>query len=345
MASLSPRAKSRIYSGLEKYARSGMGMEKACESLLSQPRVGSTERKIYEGILSGLKRGESIGDALGGSSNAVTPLEREVVSAAEKGGMLEKGFGHLSQYFLLFDRTRRRVLKGLTYPIFLIHLAIPVCTLAVNVFRGFSLDGSTEGATPFRDTITQSIETMVIVWLIGAILFFGALILNRMSHRSAAIDAMLNWIPLLGKARRAIAMERFSQVFEIFLLSGEKMSDALAGAGKASGSGLIRDASRVGAKFLVEGDKLAHALYSAPAAFPNEFARGMDAAEESGQLDRELAEWGRYYGEMAGEAMDRLSEWTPKLFYWGILGLVAFMIIRAAMAYRDLIENMLNFSF
>jgi hypothetical protein len=68
----------------------------------------------------------------------------------------------------------------------------------------------------------------------------------------------------------------------------------------------------------------------------------MAAAEESGQLDRELAEWGRYYSESAGEAMDLLAEWAPKLFYWGILLLVAAMIIRAAMAYRDLIEGLLN---
>ena len=35
MPSLSPQAKSLIYSNLEKYARSGMGMEKACDSLLA----------------------------------------------------------------------------------------------------------------------------------------------------------------------------------------------------------------------------------------------------------------------------------------------------------------------
>ncbi len=345
MASLKPRAKSRIYSGLEKYARSGMGMEKACESLLSQPRVASTERQIYEGLLAGLHRGETIGDALGRSSSAITPLEREVVSAAEEGGMLEKGFAHLSEYFLRIDRTRRRVLKGLTYPVVLIHLAIPVCTLAINVFNSISFDEPTESSTPFQDTIARSVEMMVVVWLIAAILFVGAMILNRLSHRSASIDRFLSRIPLIGKARRAIALERFSKVFEIFLLAGKKMSDALAGAGKASGSGLIREASRTGAQFLVEGDKLAHALYSAPDAFPNDFARGIDAAEESGQLDRELAEWSRYYSEMAGEAMDRVAEWTPKLFYWGVLLLVATMIVRAALTYFGKIQELLDYQF
>jgi hypothetical protein len=68
----------------------------------------------------------------------------------------------------------------------------------------------------------------------------------------------------------------------------------------------------------------------------------MTAAEESGQLDRELAEWGRFYSESAGEAMDSLAEWTPKLFYWGILLFVATLIVRSALAYRDLIESLLN---
>jgi hypothetical protein len=62
----------------------------------------------------------------------------------------------------------------------------------------------------------------------------------------------------------------------------------------------------------------------------------------SGVLDRELAEWGRYYSESAGEAMEQLAEWAPKLFYWGILLFVGALIIRAGLAYRDLIEGLLN---
>ncbi|MEX2578537.1 MAG: type II secretion system F family protein [Verrucomicrobiales bacterium] len=342
MASLSARAKSRVYASLEKYARSGMGIEKACESLLAQPRVSATERRVYHGLLAGLKQGESIGDALGRSDGVVSELEREVVSAAEEGGTLEKGFGHLSEYFRRVDRTRRRILKGLTYPIVLVHLAVPVSAMAVAVFRGFSLDGSTPAGQTFSNAFANAAQTMLVVYLLIAILVVGAVILSRLSRRSGAVDALVNRIPLLGKARRAVAMERFSQVFEIFLLAGKKMSDSLAGAGKASGSGLIREASQAGSRLVAQGDRLAAAIYAAPSAFPHDFARGIDAAEESGQLDRELAEWGRFYSEAAAEAMEQLAEWTPKLFYWGILALVAFLIIRAALAYRDLLENLLN---
>ena len=343
MPRLSPQAKALVYSNLEKYARSGMGMEKACESLLSQPRQGSAERRLYRGLLEGIRRGKSIGDALGGAGGFVSPLEHEVIVAAESVGKLEKGFGHLAEYFRRIDRTRRKIVKGLAYPIVLVHLAIPVSTLAVTAFGSFRLDGSGAGEGIFRRALETSGWTMLAVW--GGVLavIFLAWLLNRLGRTSALVDAVLRRVPLLGKARRAVAMERFTQVFEIFLLAGRKMSDSLAGAARASGSGLIRSAGERGEKIVAAGELLARALFGAPEAFPDDFSRGMAAAEESGQLDRELAEWSRFYSDSAAEAMEQLGEWTPRLFYWGVLFLVAWLIIRAAFAYKDLIQNLLNF--
>jgi len=341
MPRLSPRAKALIYSNLEKYARSGMGMEKACESLLRQPRVSGNERRLYRGLLDGIKHGRSIGDALGGAGGFVTPLEHEVVVAAESGGKLEKGFAHLAEYFRRIDRTRKKILKGLAYPLFLIHLAIPVSTLAVTAFGSFRLDGETPRGG-YLAALENSVLAMLGVW-VGLLLFFAAAwFLARLGRTSAPVDAILRRIPLVGKARRDVAMERFTQVFEIFLLAGRTMSESLSGAASASCSGLIGAAGKRGAAIVAAGDPLAHALLASPEAFPDDFTRGMIVAEESGVLDRELAEWGRYYSESAGEAMEQLAEWAPKLFYWGILLFVGALIIRAALAYRDLIEGLLN---
>lgn len=344
MGSLSAKAKSQIYSNLEKYARSGMGMEKACESLLGQPRVSGAERRIYKGLLKGLGEGRGIGESLGRAGKVVSSLEAEVVTAAESGGMLEKGFGHLAVYFRRIAKTRRKVIKGLTYPLVLLHLAVPVTTLAATVSNNFSLDG-TGGATPFRDSLIASGKSMLIIYAIILVVLIGGAILHRLSKHSGFIDVILNGIPILGPVRKSIAMERFTQVFEIFLLAGRKMSDAIYGAGRASGSGVLRRATRKGARMIENGGDVAAVLNAHRNAFPKDFTRGMAAAEESGQMDRELDEWGRFYSESTGEAMESLAEWTPKLFYWGILIFVSYLIIQAAIAYRDLIERLLEFSF
>ena len=314
MAGLSIKAKGLVYSNLEKYARSGMGMEKACDSLLRQPRVRAAERKLYQSILDGLKQGRTIGDSLGLAKGIVSPLEVEVVSASEQGGMLDRGFAHLAEYFRRMHRTRQKIQKGLTYPIVLVHLAVPISALAITAFSGLTLDAE---KPDYMAAFMQSGKNMLIAYLIILGIIIGFSILVKMARRSAAADSLLNGLPLFGKARKAIAMERFTKVFEIFLLAGKKMSDSLDGAGKASGSGVIREASSVGSEIVSEGDPLSSALFSAPHAFPNDFSRGMAAAEESGQLDRELAEWSRFYSDSAGEAMDQVAEWAPKLFLLG----------------------------
>ncbi|MBP82281.1 MAG: hypothetical protein CMO61_00355 [Verrucomicrobiales bacterium] len=343
MSRMSARAKSRLYSNLEKYARSGMGMEKACSSLLKQPRLNSAERLVYEVILSGLSRGESIGTAMGGAAKVVTALEVEIVSASEEGGMLEKGFSHLAEYFRRADQTHRRIIRGLTYPLILVHVAIPVCTFVVAMVQQVSdAWGGDDGGRTFRAAFSEMGVAMLVAYLSIAILVVVAMLLHQSARRNGAVDAVLRRVPLIGTARRSVAMERFSQVFEIFLLAGKKMSDCFVGAGKASGSGLIYEASLSGEKIVAGGDLLASALYAAPAAFSNEFAHGMAAAEEVGALDIELDRWGRFYSEEAAAAMDQVGNWTPKLFYWGILIVVAWMVIRSGIAYKELIIRFLE---
>lgn len=341
MARLPAKTKALVYSNLEKYARSGMGMEKACESLLRQPGISRAERGLYRGLLAGLAQGKSIGDALGGASVVVSSLEHEIVAAAESGGKLEAGFGHLAEYFRRLDKTRRKILKGLAYPLVLIHLAIPVSTLAMTAFGAFRLDGGGSGLD-FRGILATSGWTMLGAYLAVALLLFLAWTLNRLARTSGPIDAILARVPFVGNARRAVGMERFSRVFEIFLLSGRTMSESLAGAGRASGSGLLLAASRRGSRIVAGGDSLATALHASPGAYPNDFARGLAVAEEAGQLDRELAEWGRFYADTAAEAMEQLAEWAPKLFYWAVLVFVATLIIRAVFAYGALLERLSN---
>ena len=58
---------------------------------------------------------------------------------------------------------------------------------------------------------------------------------------------------------------------------------------------------------------------------------------------QELAEWSRFYAGEARDSMEQLGNWTPKLFYWCILIVVAWMIVRAAISYQELLINLINF--
>lgn len=342
MPRLSAKSKAQVYANLEKYARSGMGLEKACDSLLSHPRLPSAERRLYRGLREGLRQGRSIGEALGTASASVSPLEREVVMASEMAGQLEKGFAHLSLSFRRWHEVRRRMLKGLVYPLVLLHLAIPVGSLTVTALRRFRLDGESvaEGFGPALATCGWGLLGLWVGLLLAAAVGGG---LHRLGRKSAPVDALLGRIPFVGKARRAVALERFTQVFEIFLLSGRPMSEALSRAALASGSGQILAAGKRGAGILASGEALATVLFAEPGAFPDDFARGLAAAEESGQLDRELANWARHYADAAAEAIEDLGKWVPQIVYWGALAFVVSQVLRVALAYRGLLDGLSQF--
>ena len=335
---MSPSAKHLIFANLAKYVRTGMGIEKACESLLSQPGVRSDERRLYQSIQRGVSSGQTIADAMSASSK-IDPLDYKMLDASEKGGRLESGLAHLSDYYQRLDRTRRRIRKGLLYPVILFHFALIVTTCTAAMFSRFN--PKNEGKS-FLEAVWESGQWVLYLYLIFVLFAILLWLLIKRSRHSPLADTWLNRIPLLGKVRRFASLERFSSVFEIFLLSGRKMDESLQSASEASESGLIRHAAKEGVKSVQQGNLLAGSLLKNSRAFPNEFARGIAAAEESGMLDEEFGRWKQFYGESLGEAMEQLGEWIPKLVYFTTIFVVAWMIIRVGMSYADLINGYLD---
>ncbi len=336
---MSPSEKSHIFRNLAKYVRTGMGIEKACESMLAQPGVTKGERQIYHSIQEGVMSGLSIADAMEKSSR-LDALDFQMLSAAERSGRLDGGLNHLAAYYERVDQTRRRVRSGLVYPLFLFHFGLIVTTFLGAMLSRFNLNGESK---PFLDALWDTGQWAIYLYLSLLVIGIFLVVLRKQGKGEPVADRVLNKIPILGPARRYAALERFTSVFEIFLLAGMKMDESMKAAGEASNSGLIRHVSRIGAKSLKNGEKLAVTFFKNPAAFPNDFARGIASAEEAGMLDSEFARWKQFYSESLTEAMNRLGEWIPKLVYLGCLFAVAAMIIRVGMAYLKMLNGITDF--
>ncbi len=316
-----------------------MGIEKACNSMLTQPGLKPGERAVLVGILDGIDSGESIGNSLKRSRVPLSQLEIEIVSSSERGGLLEKGLGHLSDHFRRVHQTRGKILKGLSYPLLVGHIAIPLAIFAITMLGHAMPDADPDGGW---DTALNAASWVARGYVLVVVLVLFFIWLHKKAKKSAAADRFLNRIPLVGRARKSLALARFCEVFHIQMLAGMRMSEALEGAGRASLSGSIEKASLAGAEVVKQGHELSGPIFGHPDAFPNDFARGIAAAEESGEMDREIDNWARFYNDDAGEAMDQLAEWTPKVFYWLVVFFVAGILIRVGLAYRDLIDGWLN---
>jgi type II secretory pathway component PulF len=323
-------ARAHIYNEFAKLVGAGFGIDKAAEAVLAQnPPRGLAA--FAGSVKDGLDAGKSIAESVADAPLPISPLESRLIAAAEKGGRVEDGFAHLAHYFEIVDRNAQRIRTGLVYPVILLHLAVVLPAIPAAVAGG--------GWRGFATTVAVQLVVLYIAAAIGAVVF------RRLAARAQtdpAPDRLLNRIPLVGAARRNSALSRFCKVFEIFVLAGQRTSEATSAAGQASGSGVLQAASHRVESSLADGNPLGPELLAYPEAFPNPLARSLATAEESGTLEKDLHRWASLFQTNADEAMTRLSDWGTKLIYAFAVIFVAWQVIRLFTGYLGYLNSAAN---
>lgn len=329
LVKFSAKDKFVLYSELAKLQEAGFPMENALDTLEHHPLppaclhfVRSTKQRLAEGksITEAIELIEEI--PIGG-------IERNLIEAGERGGKLADVFQHLANYFERVHEARRAVLRGLVYPAVLFHLAV-FLSAAPRLFT-----------VGLWAALKPCLIAMAIFYALVVVIWFGFQFLHRQSLAGESADRLLGRVPVLGKLRRMLALERFTEVFRIYLMTAFKPSEAIAAAGEASQSGYLRGhSSRVG-KQLESGEALGPLLLSSRA-FPKDFSAAMSTAEQAGTLDKELRRWSNHYSARAVESFARLEAWLPKIVYAVICVYVVWQIGSVYFGYLNTATGILD---
>lgn len=316
---LSAADKATLYRELAKLIGADFHADRAVDLLVGQ-NPPPARKAFLVGLQRGLARGDGIAKALEQENRAlVTGMEIALVSAGETSGKLAQPFEHLSRYFAAVDSGVRQAKSAMLYPLILVHLGIVLPELPALII------GSGQ-ASPVVPMITK----IAIFWVLG----FGAWWIwksvSAAAVKSAAMDRVLNRLPLIGKARQHWALARFTQVFHAGLLAAMRMSHVTRIAGEASQSGVMFHGAESAATRIDDGAQLAPSLRETDA-FPRMFVDSVATAEEVGSLDKEMQRWASAETDLAGEAMHRMAVWLPKAGYALIMLYVAWRIISMLM--------------
>ncbi len=336
-------SRAQLYRELANYTRSAFGIEKACESILDRSnnrRLPAAHRAFCESILDGVRNGNrSIAASLDSCPAPISDLEKSIIDAGERGGLLERSFAHLAEHFDRVAEARGRIVKSLIYPVILFHVGALFAIAGSAVVSTFHPDGNAEGAWAIaRRGLLWFGASYVLLIALG----FGLVSLYRNARHSAFADAVLQRIPLLGSTHRYLALGRFCEVFSIHLSAGTKMDNSYLASGKAAHAGLILSASQRGAPRLAAGESLAATLSEERRTFPDPFVHGLASAEESGRLDEEFAHWAKAYSGKSAQALETLSKWAPKVFYGLVLITVALLILKVGFGYIGALKGWMD---
>lgn len=313
--SFSAAQKHLFYTEIAKLLEAGFGI-RAAGRVMQDTRVPGGQKALLEVMERELEAGKSITEAFANDPKAISGMELSIIGAGERGGRLAPAFQHLADYFEMLAKARREAMVSMAYPAFMLHLGLFVSFL-VKYFQGEHT--GMEMLVRFGLTLAGVYGAIFLGWLAVKAVYAAA-------AENAALDSLLQRIPLIGGARRAMVMARFTKVYHTALLAGLPMRETAEMAGEASRSGRVRQATRMMTEALKNGGSLGP-VFIASGAFPSAFARSYATAEESGSVDKDLERWGKVYQEDAARSAKLMSSVLPKLAYFLILLYVAWVII------------------
>jgi type IV pilus assembly protein PilC len=211
----------------------------------------------------------------------------------------------------------RRIISDMAYPIFIVHMAVLIfpATLLGKVFWSGGLEAF----------LIQ--KAAVLLPLYAVVLFMiVALQGNRGEAWRALVERLLNAVPMIGSARRSLALARFSAGLEALLSAGVPVIQAWEIAGEASGSSGLRRSVRWALPRMQAGMTPSEALRQLPA-FPEMFTNLYSSGEMSGQLDTTLERLYRHYQETATLKFQNIGQWAPRILFLIVAIAIGFQIV------------------
>jgi type IV pilus assembly protein PilC len=308
------KQRAELYHTLGTLLSAGLTAPAALEQLHSSPPSRSMRGPIAQ-LEQFLREGASVGDAVGQMGGWIPAFDVALINAGDRSGRLDACFKLLAGYYEERSKMAAQMISDLMYPVFLLHFAV-----VVFAFIDFLQPGHGMGRF-----LCFVLGILVPIYAATGFLIFAGQGRHGEKWRSV-VESLLRPIPVLGTARRFLALARLAAALEALLNAGVIITSAWELAVAASGSPALGRAVS-GWKKEVESGATPAELMKASRVFPEMFASLYATGEISGQLDETLGRLHRHYQEEGTRKMRAIAQWSPKLIYYIVMLLIAWQII------------------
>lgn len=323
------RLRSELYHQLGVTISAGLTIQQALEHLQTNPPARSM-RPMLAQWQAHLLEGHPVVESLRLMGGWTPSFDLALLEAGEQSGRLDACFKLLAIYYQERSQMARQVISDLMYPLFIFHFAIVLFAFVSLIQPGGSM---------FH--FVSTILGVFVPLYAGAFLLMYACQGRRGERWRAAIERILRPIPLLGTARRDLALARLAASLEALLNAGVGIIGAWELAATASGSPAYRRIVLTWRRPLEEGSTPSELVADSPG-FPDIFRNLYHTGEVSGQLDQTLGRLHTLYQEEGSRKMHTFAQWTPRLIYMGIVCFVGFRIISFYAGYFNQLDQIMD---
>jgi type II secretory pathway component PulF len=328
---ISPRQlqqRAELHQQLGQLTSAGVTLLSALELLERNPPARPDRQPLHR-IQQSIRQGSTLTEALRGTGRWLPPFDIALIQAGEQSGRLPECFRLLAAHYTERAQLGRQVLGDLAYPLFVVHLAV-----FLFPFSDFFRTGD------WVAYLAKTVGVLAPLYLL-AFLAVYALQGSRGELWRETFERLLHPIPLLGTARRSLALARLASALEALLSAGVPVIQAWEMASVACGSPLIRRTVAAWGPSLAAGQTPADTV-GRSRVFPEMFANLYRSGELSGKLDESLRNLHRYFQEEGTRKLRLAAQWGPRLFYLLVALLVAWKVIQFWTGYYGQLEDVLK---
>jgi type II secretory pathway component PulF len=322
-------ARAEFYHQLGVLTAAGVTVTSALDQIHRSPPARSYRepvRQIRTQILEGSNLTESF-RRLGGW---LPDFDLALIHAGEESGRLDASLRLLAEYYRDRARIARQLIGDLLYPGLLLHLAV-----FIFPFPQFFLSGN------LLVYLRQTLGILLPLYGVVAAIIYASHSRHSEGWR-ATVEALLHPVPVLGTARRSLALARLCAALESLLMAGVSIFEAWELAATASGSPALRREVLGWRKELEAGVTPAEALQSSRG-FPEIFVGQYAAGEISGTLEENLRRLHGYFQEEGTRKLHAVAQWTPRLIYFAVVIIVAVKVVGFWTNYFGQLQQIGNF--
>jgi type II secretory pathway component PulF len=287
-------------------------------------------RRLLEQWRHAVENGCTFSDAMRSSGEWMPSFDIALLESGERSGRLDATLHLLGNYYEERAALVRQTISDLLYPLFIFHFAILLAP-----FPKLFLTGD---VTAYLLTVAVPLAPLYgggffLVWACQG---------RRGDLWRTLLEAVCRFIPLLGSARRGLALARLTAAMEALLNAGVSIIKAWELAATASGSPAIKREVLSWHDALESGHATPGGLLSKSSLFPELFTNLYHTGEVSGKLDDALSRLNRYYQDEASRKLKLLARWFPIIIYVIIMGFVAVSIVNQYMGVMQPLNDVLN---
>ena len=198
--------------------------------ILIEGRQGSLKRTFSQ-VRESVSKGSSLSESVDMHPRIFPEMDRMLIEAGETSGSLSDSFKMLSEWHEFVHRITWRILGGMVYPVFSLHVA-------AFIFPGPALVLGQIGFGAYLLGVLQILSLLYIpAAIVVGILHFGP----RASFLRRSLDWLTLKIPIFGQAMYHLCVSRYAKAFGMLYKAGVPITECTQRANRVTGNVVMAD--------------------------------------------------------------------------------------------------------